>query len=133
MKKAKEPSRIEILRRIFSDFQQITQWNGSHYDNCADSERKAEAAIILLEVTDCGSVGGYDKDSPCNVVTKYKLYDRFLAVFNKYNTDDDIFTNKKKKDEYCGFTIKTLGDYFKQSNELRGKILNSTVVTKRLR
>ncbi len=112
----KEVSRIRILNNIFEHFQQISQWLPNHCDTAAKYTAKAEALIEVLEVVDCGSVGGFDLENPVTNETDFELYNRFLALVRKYRNQDDI-----KK--VCEFNVVTLGRYFKQVKHLREKLL----------
>ena len=110
----KPVNRLYVLQTIFEHFQQITQWIPQHYDSAAEYESKADALIELLEVADCGSVlAFYIKERE---VTGHLLYDRFLALLRKYHKDKDIKS-------VCGFTVKSLGNYFKQQIGMRNKML----------
>jgi hypothetical protein len=108
-------SRKVVLQEIQSCFQQMTQWI-LHPDSYAEYSYKAEVLIELLEVTDCGSVGGYDYDnkaavsggwgvcSPKENATGYILFDRFLMVLGKYDT---------KLEPECGHTVKEYANFFR--------------------
>lgn len=102
--------RKKILQDIFEYFQQITQWLPNNIDIANENMIKAESLITLLEVEDCGSVGGFDPDSPVKYESGFSLYDRFLALVNKHDT-------KIKKT--CYFSIGDLKKYFKTISELR--------------
>ena len=115
------PVRVKILNEIFSHFQQMTQWDVTSPGYTVEYAAKAEALIELLEVHDCGSVGGFDKKNPRVHKSSFKLYDRFLTLVKKYNNEKDI-----KKD--CGFTLYSMGQYFDMVSELRDKILGGEVV-----
>ena len=109
-----EPKRLTILKNIFSDLKQAVQWLPSHYkgatyaQNCLEHLQRAETLIELLEVCDCGSVGGFD---PVNVVDGMRptmgLYDRFVWLVEKYHNKADI----PSYDDGCstGFTVDSLG------------------------
>jgi len=116
MAKQRELNRVKILQIIFEDFQQITQWLPNTIENSLEYHHKAEQLIEILEVADCGSVGGFDNANPVKRITGYELYDRFLALVHKYKDEDKI----KKS---CGFTLESLGKYFKTIVNLRGDIL----------
>lgn len=100
-----------ILQNIFSFFQQMTQWL-SHPNNYAEYHNKALSLIELLEVYDCGSVGGFDRENKNQTITTYNLYDRFLTLVRKENTE-------LKKEIY--FTVETMTEYWKEINKLREK------------
>lgn len=106
--------RVQVLNAIFSYFQQITQWLPSHCSNAAKYADKAAALIEFLEVQDCGSIGGFDKDSPLKHESNFELYDRFLALVRKYENQKDI-------KPICGFNINKMQKYFIALSELRTK------------
>ena len=106
--------RIRILNKIFENFQQITQWLPNHIDSASKYVFKAESLIELLEAGDCGSVGGYDKDSPVIDESGFHLYNRFLALVRKYDNQNDI-------EKCCQFDLDNLKRYFKTLSELRGE------------
>ena len=99
--------RKRLLQEIFGHFQMMTQ-------EVVNSKYlyKALALIEFLEVEDCGSVGGFDRDNPMEHITGFHEYDRFLTLLRK---------EKIKLDKEIYFTPETLGDYFKKSIELREK------------
>lgn len=105
--------RLMILQSIFEHFQQMTQWLDSP-DNYAEYSHKAEALIQVLEVADCGSVGGFDPDMPKKKVEYLGKYGRFLWLCDKHKQRAMI----KKS---CGFTPETLRKYFQELNGLREK------------
>jgi hypothetical protein len=119
--KRKEPTRIQILQEIFECFQQVTQWmpgttTDADYSNGVTKYLfKAEALIEILEVTDCGSTGGFDKGQESQ-----GLVERFLWLLDKYNKRTDI-------KESCGFTPDSIHKYFCKTDELRDEILNEKV------
>jgi len=102
-------NRKTILQEIFSNFQQITQWMYNP-PYMAEYHFKAQSLIELLEVEDCGSVGGHDNSNPTKWESGYPLYDRFLTLLRKENT-------KLKKEVY--FTPESMEKYFKQLTKLR--------------
>ena len=99
--------RIKILNDIFSNFQQITQWLPNNIDNASKYMFKAESLIEILEVDDCGSIGGYDQKSPVIRKSGFLLYDRFIALVNRYDNKNDI-----KK--CCQFDLENLGQYLEK-------------------
>lgn len=107
-------SRVFILNQIFSHFQMYTQQLSSY----ADYLIKAEALIVVLEVSDCGSSGGYDKDNHSVKTTGNKIFDRFLTLLNKHNDAQNI-------DPICGFDVDKLSNYFIDFRNLRQKALSS--------
>ena len=52
--------------------------------------------------------------------SRYKLYDRFLALVRKYNNEKNIEKN-------CQFDIYKLSGYFKKIYYLRGKFQNNQI------
>lgn len=115
MSKYKTVTRIQILNHIFEHFQQISQWLPDNCDTAAKYSAQAETLIEVLEVADCGSVGGFDPENPVTNETDFRLYNRFLALVRKYRNQDDI-------EKVCDFNVVTLGRYFKQVNRLREKL-----------
>lgn len=110
-------ARIKILQMIFNSFQQMTQWVTCAPNSYAEYHNQAKALIELLEIEDCGSTGGFDMDSKLPNICKYSLYDRFIALLNKYEDNYNL------KDE-CGFTPRTLCEYFNDVEAIRNKTLN---------
>jgi len=122
---SKTITRKTILQDAFEAFQQISQWLPNHIDTAAEYSAQAKALVELLEVHDCGSVGGYDRTNPnwnppngdsmghMKRITGFALYDRFLALLAKYPDDKLV--------KCCQFSPKTLGDYFKTIVEQREK------------
>jgi len=109
--------RVETLQAIFGHFQQMTQWVIISPSGYAKYYQKAEALIELLEIEDCGSVGGFDNKNKLVKETKFDLYDRFLTLLNK--------TKKRPKLEpICGFTPTILAEYFKALYKQREQTLN---------
>lgn len=110
---ARELNRLTILNAIFSHFQMATQWP----DEIATANyfAKAEALVELLEVVDCGSVGGYDKKNPHKRVTGCEVYDRFLTLLNKEKDRANIKPQ-------CNATVDTLQTYFTELMALRSKV-----------
>jgi hypothetical protein len=110
--------RIQILNHIFSHFQQITQWLPDNINIALEYMFKAESMIELLEVGDCGSIGGFDPKSPVNRKYGFYLYDRFIALVNRYDNKSDI-------KECAQFNLDSLGEYFKKLSKLRGSFFQN--------
>lgn len=108
--------RIQILNNIFSDLQQITQWLPNNIDFALQYVYQAKSLIEELEVDDCGSVGGYDRESPVIRESGFYLYDRFLALVRKYHNENDIV-------KCCQFDLDTLKKYFRKLSRLRDSYL----------
>ena len=109
--------RKKILQDIFACFQQMTQWtiiNPNHY---SEYYNQAKSLIELLEVEDCGSIGGFDNKNKVVKTTRFDLYNRFLTLINKTKV-------KPKLEPICGFTPLTLAEYFKALYNLREQTLN---------
>ena len=54
------PTRSVILKRIKEELQMLEQWReGDNLNFALDHQTRAIALIELLEVHDCGSVGGF--------------------------------------------------------------------------
>jgi hypothetical protein len=105
-----------ILQEIFEHFQQMTQWATVNPDSYSKYYHKAESLIELLEVQDCGSIGGFDRKNPHKKNTGLDLYDRFLTLMNKTK-------QRPKLESICGFTPLILAEYFKSLNKLRENTL----------
>jgi hypothetical protein len=92
-------ARLAILREIMSCWQQVAQWDKWGYDtkdNVVKNQHQAAVLIELLEVDDCGSVGGFDGGNKPGRETKNWVFNRFLAVLRKYHTESDM----DKKDSW---------------------------------
>lgn len=109
-------SRKKILNQIFNNFQYALQWISSNPEDYGKYLSKAESLIEALEVEDCGSVGGYDKNNKLVPTTGFPLYDRFLCVARKHDNIKDI-------EESCGFNTENLGVAFSSIRDLRHRIL----------
>jgi hypothetical protein len=107
--------RITLLQKAFRNFQCASQWVTSNPSQYVEFLNKAESIIEILEIEDCGSVGGFDKENKCKTVTGFKLYDRFLTVIRKRNKYSDL-------KEECDFTVENLGEYYKNVHNLRSNI-----------
>jgi len=109
-------NRLTILQEIFDNFQQMSQWIIISPESYAKHYHKAEQLIEMLEVEDCGFIGGFDKKNPLVNETGFKLYDRFLTLLNKKK-------RASKLEPICGFTPTLLGKYFQTILSLREKTL----------
>lgn len=58
------PNRAVILDAIERHLSHAKHMGSGDYLAAAKAELKAEALIALLEIHDCGSYGGFDKDDP---------------------------------------------------------------------
>jgi hypothetical protein len=97
-------TRKKILQDIFNHFQQMTQWITTCPNSYSKYFNQAVGLIELLEVEDCGSIGGFDKSNPVKWnESGFHEYDRFLALLRKENT-------KLKKE--CYFTPETMRKYW---------------------
>ena len=102
--------RKTILQNIFKNFQMMTQDIISNPNSYSKYYNEATALIELLEVEDCGSVGGFDSNNPLVYITKFTLFDRFLTLVKKENT---------KLEKECYFTIRTMIKYWSIIENLR--------------
>jgi len=109
--------RLTILQEIFDNFQQMSQWTTSMPESYLKAHNRAEQLIELLEVEDCGSIGGFDRENPLVNETRFTLYNRFLTLLNKKKSSS-------KLEPVCGFTPTLLGKYFKTILGLREKTLS---------
>jgi len=84
------PSRLTILKTIGDHFQGVIQWSRHHdadwAENVVQYLHQAEALIELLEVFDCGSIGGFDSFQP----PPRTLFDRWDWLFRKYDKPDGL-------------------------------------------
>jgi hypothetical protein len=103
--------RIKLLQRIFGHFQQAIQWLPNDPDSYLEYINKAESIIELLEIEDCGSVGGFDEKNPLQNIYDFDLYDRFVCLVNKYKNINDI-------KNICDFTVEKIGIYFNKVSVL---------------
>ena len=124
--KRQEPSRQTILQEIADEFAMVIQNQESkdslYFSSAAtNSLSKVNCLIELLEVNDCGSVGGFDKGQQGYVGTKaagnkdgfanpywQTLFGRFDWLVQKYET--------KIKKTHRG-NIDNLRDYFRYRND----------------
>jgi acyl-CoA-binding protein len=75
------PNRLMILNHIKEHLASMKQWADSkNYDYAYQSQAKAESLIELLEVNDCGQMGGFDKNQPHT----HNLKDRYKWLLGKY-------------------------------------------------
>ena len=72
-----------VKEQIRSDLRLIEQWKGSYdwADNVAKYYHKLEALVELLEIYNCGSVGGFDEGQVDH--KRYTLEERAEYVLNK--------------------------------------------------
>jgi hypothetical protein len=97
--------RNKILRTIEQHFSNLIQWDRYiDYERTVVYASKAEALIELLEISDCGSTGGFDKKNPLTFTCDYALYDRFITLCKKdkknvftFSNSNMLFFNKKAK------------------------------------
>lgn len=107
-------ARINILNAIFSDLCGIIQWFPNNVENSAKYMFKAESLIEILEVEDCGSVGGFDRKSPVKRDTNFNLFNRYLAVVRRYNDEDNIKTQEN-------FDLNDMKLWFNALTNLKGE------------
>jgi hypothetical protein len=107
-------ARLFILNEIFDEFQQITQWDIRNPDSTTAHLNKAEKLIEILEVDDCGSIGGFDKYNPVKRISEFNQYDRFLALISKYHANKDIVP-------VCDFSVEDLTEMFKKFSSIRNE------------
>ncbi len=134
--KTQQPTRLTILQTIFEHLQLVAQWmpnqlSGADYShNCIEYLQKAEALMELLEVHDCGSIGGFDVEALEKYATPIKpdgsggrpaslyFYQRFVWLVDKHGHRNQIKCDG-------GWTIEKLEKYFKTVGELREKMLRA--------
>jgi hypothetical protein len=107
--------RIDLLNEIFLNLQGIANWLPDNIETACRYMHKAEALIEVLEVKDCGFIGGFDEKSPLIKHSDFKLYDRFLALVNRYDS-------KSRIKKHSQFDVDNLCEYFKKLSELKGSI-----------
>ena len=77
--------RSTILRNIADHLRGELQWSRSgHWDNAWKYAQQAIALIELLEVDDCGSVGGFDRTNELVRLVPHEGFNRFWTVSAKY-------------------------------------------------
>lgn len=79
------PSRKKIIEAIEDAFRMEKQWKGSRtsYHCAAEYAARAKGLIELLEVHDCGSIGGFDPEDP-NKGKRNSLESRLEWLKEKY-------------------------------------------------
>lgn len=86
-------SRKTMLTNAHDHLRMMEQWADMHsFDRVHEYQQKAEAIIEVLEVADCGSVGGFDRENrPRQTDGNSELYRRFKAVARKHDDEfEDI-------------------------------------------
>lgn len=70
----------------------MAQWAEMYsFERAHEYQQKAEAIIEVLEVADCGSVGGFDRDNKLKQSDgNSKLWRRFKAVARKHGHDSEF-------------------------------------------
>lgn len=93
-------SRLVILKYILHLFGMLVQQLQScQMDDAREYDAKIEALVEVLEVEDCGSVGGFDGKNPLQEPSDYKLLNRFATVMFKHNTVEEV-ENKERWHTY---------------------------------
>jgi hypothetical protein len=79
-------AREVILNRIGDEFGMVIQWARcpGTWSRAAGAYEMAKCLIEILEVEDCGQVGGFDKDQP----PPRRLFDRWDWLFRKYHNPE---------------------------------------------
>ncbi|MBP4081389.1 hypothetical protein [Aeromonas sp. MrichA-1] len=102
--------RIALLQKAFNCLHYGLQF--LHAPGTFEAElHKADSIIEILEVEDCGSTGGYDRQNPNVKITGHKIYDRFLTVLRKYDNEKDI-------QPVCSFTPADISIAYKTLSEI---------------
>ena len=71
-----------VLDEIAANLESIDQWaKTGHYRIAHEREIAAETLISLLEVNNCGSIGGFDKNQPSG----QNLLERWKWLEKQYN------------------------------------------------
>ncbi len=95
--------RLKILQKIAEHLSGVIQWTEGrcHFSRAAEYQAQAEALIELLEVADCGSVGGFDEGQ---IGGNQTLFARFEWLVNKHHSFKSIkFWNGKQLSEVRKF------------------------------
>lgn len=103
MKKIHSISRDSVLKLIGQSVGQIVEWAESrHYNIVSNYYNRALALIELLEIEDCGSTGGYDKNQP----TARNIFDRFDWLCKKYGKTPKDFIKYNSEEVLKHFGLK---------------------------
>lgn len=87
--KKRVPNRETILKKIENNLNNAYVWGNQFEEKCINTEyvesafvciHKAEALIELLEIHDCGSIGGFDQGRK----GLYSLEERYELLKSKY-------------------------------------------------
>jgi len=79
-------TRLEMLVEIGEAFLQCCQWSEMHdYKGALKYYCLAEKLIDIIEVKDCGSIGGFDEGQPDGL----DLFGRYEWIFNKFHKAKD--------------------------------------------
>lgn len=109
MKNPPDVSRDILLKRIADHLVQVQQWAEIHsYDLANNYSLKSEALIELLEIADCGSIGGFDRDQP----RALNIFDRFDWLCKKYG---------RTPSDFIKLNYKEMLKYFGQNNDSKSK------------
>ena len=103
---AQQIDRINILNTIGEKLQNAIQWKESSNRSMESVQRfhqymiKAETLVELLEVQDCGSIGGFDIGQE-DFYAK-TLFGRWLWLYEKYDNDvhEEFFNSKNTRARY---------------------------------
>ena len=116
---AQHANRLFILQQIFDELQMVTQHVTDEELGATRYLSKAAALVELLEVSDCGSVGGFDRTNPHQHVTGCEVFDRFLTLLRKRKGDE------KRIKPVCNANVATLTQFFTELAELREKVYDT--------
>lgn len=96
----------KILGEALSSFQQMVQWAADHrYYTVAEECSRADELIRLVEVYDCGSIGGFSPGqrksnaSPMKYIDIYvHTYARWRFLVEKYGCESPVGAEKWEKE-----------------------------------
>lgn len=115
----KHANRVFILQRIFDELQMVTQSVTEEELGSTRYLSRAESLVELVEISDCGSVGGFDRSNPHQRITGCNVFDRFLTLLRKRKGD------AKRIKPICNANVETLTHFFTELHRLRDKVYDS--------
>jgi hypothetical protein len=99
--------RITLLQAIAENLQMALQYTISSPSNVSGYSKRAEALIEVIEVDDCGSIGGFDENNPNVKPCSHQLINRFATLCKKNNSED------------CMHDVKLLANFY---NDISKKV-----------
>lgn len=95
-----------ILKRIFECLSSVIQWSEipEWFDSASKYLVRAENLIEILEVDDCGSVGGFDLKNQPRKVSNSNIINRAICVADKYKSPvRSFFSDDGSFDDFVKF------------------------------